>query len=220
MELTFTEKIKTIIKLITEPSIIRILLSFRAHGYLVETGWFDSFKMKMPVNKKKEPIPWVTYSFIDFIESRLLKNFSILEFGSGNSTLFYAKRVKEVVTIEGDYDWYLKIKNEIPSNVRLIYSDSTNIEEYSSTPFQLDTKYDLIIIDGANRNECVFNSVKNASKTCVIVLDDSEREEYAPGIDSLQSNGYKRLDFWGIAPGTFFRKNTTLFYRENNCLGV
>jgi hypothetical protein len=51
----------------------------------------------------------------------------------------------------------------------------------------------------------------------VLVLDDSEREEYRPGLEALQRAGFKSIAFWGISPGEFYNKSTTVFYRPDNC---
>ena len=53
-----------------------------------------------------------------------------------------------------------------------------------------------------------------------LILDDSEREEYQNGVIHLKQLGYNELDFWGIAPGIFYNKCTSIFYRDNNCLGI
>ena len=63
-------------------------------------------------------------------------------------------------------------------------------------------------------------SVNLLSSSGVIVLDDSEREEYKDGVNYLLQNKFKRLDFWGIAPTVLFKKCTSLFYLSQNCLGV
>ena len=33
-------------------------------------------------------------------------------------------------------------------------------------------------------------------------------------------DAYNELDFWGIAPGIFYNKCTSIFYKDNNCLGI
>ena len=78
---------------------------FLASG-LLEDGWFESFNTKRSINKIGNPIPWCTYSFIKFIEPRLKKDFKVFEYGSGNSTLWYAKRVAEITSVENDFGWY------------------------------------------------------------------------------------------------------------------
>jgi len=63
----------------------------------MDVGWFSEFKTGEPVDKNFEPLPWLTYPFIDFIIERLSKEFSVFEIGNGNSALiFLKKRVKNV----------------------------------------------------------------------------------------------------------------------------
>jgi len=130
VEYTFREKIKTFLILIKEPKVLSKLLSMRLSGYLIDVGWFSAFKIGEPVDKNLEPLPWLTYSFIDFIIERLRNEFNIFEFGSGNSTLFFAKRVMEVTSVEHNIEWYKKLKNKIPGNSNLILSKSDSSEDY------------------------------------------------------------------------------------------
>ena len=78
----------------------------------------------------------------------------------------------------------------------------------------------MIFIDGIHRVVCCSTSLNNLTDKGVIVLDDSERDEYKPGIDVIVNSGFKKLDFWGISPGYLFRKCTTIFYKESNCMGI
>ena len=55
-------------------------------------GWFSEFKTGEPVDKNFEPLPWLTYPFIDFIIERLSKEFSVFEIGNGNSALIFLKK--------------------------------------------------------------------------------------------------------------------------------
>lgn len=119
-------------KLIKNPLLITTLLSHCDYGYLNEIGWIDSWIMKKPINKDKAPLPWVTYSFIDFIEKRLSKKMNLFEYGSGNSTLYYANKVCSITSVEHDKDWFNKISDSMPNNSKLIYQDFVYGGEYSS----------------------------------------------------------------------------------------
>ena len=66
-------KIKLLIKVFASPKRLKTLLSFNDKGYLDEIGWFNAYDNKSPVDGEGNPIPWVTYSFIDFIKERLKK---------------------------------------------------------------------------------------------------------------------------------------------------
>jgi len=103
-------KFMKIIEVLSNPKLFKMLLSMNYNGYLKEIGWIESFKMKMPVDKDLKPIPWMTYPFIDFISDRLRPDMEIFEYGSGNSTLWFADRVKRVDVIEHDEKWYKIMK--------------------------------------------------------------------------------------------------------------
>jgi hypothetical protein len=42
-----------------------------SNSHLTEMGWFFTHAKQKSVDKNKKPIPWMTYSFIYFIERRL-----------------------------------------------------------------------------------------------------------------------------------------------------
>lgn len=220
MAFTVSQKIKTILKLISEPKILTALLSQRSFGYLSEVGWFESFLLLQSVDKNKNPIPWFSYPFIDFLTPRLKKNLVLFEFGSGNSTLFFAKMVKEVISVEHNKEWYKIVNNAKPSNVKLVQTESDSVTDYVEYFNNLKEKVDIIIVDGLHRNDCLINAINKLSENGVIILDDSERSEYQNGFDFILGNGFKSLEFWGIAPTVLFKKCTTLFYKSNNCLQV
>jgi len=219
MSLTIKEKIKTVVKLITEPRVMYSLISFRSFGYLLQTGWFNSFRSGESVDADLKPIPWFTYSAIDFLKERMNNNLTIMEFGSGNSTLFLAERVKKVTSVEHDNTWFQNIISKKISNVEIKFVSSVTAKDYLQ-PLDEDGKYDVIIIDGLFRNECIKASLKHLSEVGVIILDDSERDEYNEGIAFLIQSGFRQLKFSGIAPGIFFRKCTTVFYKDENCMKI
>lgn len=199
---------------------LKALLSFGVKGYLAEIGWFRAFETKSAIDENGNPIPWVTYSFIDFIKDRLSSSHSVFEFGSGNSTLFYAKYSGKVVSVEHDKEWYQKIVSSKPANSEMILETLEPNGEYCRKPLRLEQKFDIIIVDGRDRVNCCKQSIEALSESGVVVLDDSERQEYTEAIAFFISNGYKHLPFSGISPGLFYKKSTSVFYRANNCLGL
>jgi SAM-dependent methyltransferase len=214
------DKLKKLIILLSDIRLIRTLLSYRFNGYFYESGWFDAHKNKSSVDTQGKPIPWCTYSFNDFIDGRLENSFDILEFGSGNGTLYYAKKANKVKAIENNKDWFGKVKKSMPDNVELIYKECVPNGEYSKICSLSNDKFDLIIVDGRDRVNCVKNSYKFLKDDGVLILDDSEREKYSEAFELLISEGFKNIGFTGISPGNFYNKMTTIFYRDNNCISL
>jgi hypothetical protein len=119
--------------------------------------------------------------------------------------------------VEHNKEWYDSLRNKLRNNIKIELRSLS--EEYENT-VKTNERFDIIVIDGMRRNECIYASINSLSERGVIILDDSEREEYSPGKEFLKSTEYKRLDFWGIAPGIYFNKCTSIFFRKGNCLGI
>jgi len=202
------------------PARLKSLLSFNKKGYLKDIGWFSAFDNQSPVDGLGQPIPWVTYSFIDFIRERVSKEHSVFEFGSGNSTLFYAKHAGKVVSVEHDKAWFDKIVSTKPDNAEMIFTELSTNGDYCRMPLTLNTKFDVIIVDGRDRVNCCKQAVGALSPNGVVVLDDSERDFYAEALMFLKEKGFKQLAFTGISPGLFYNKATSVFYKADNCLGI
>jgi hypothetical protein len=215
-----SSRIHLLYKVFTSPKRLRTLLAFNDKGYLDEVGWFNAFYGQLPVDRDNSPIPWVTYSFIDFIKERLKRQFTVFEFGSGNSTYFYAKYAGIVVSVEHNREWYDKIAATKPENAEIFFCELVRDGDYCRMPLKLEETFDMIIVDGRDRVNCCRQSVKALSEHGVIVLDDSEKVDYKEGINFLVSKGFKELTFTGISPGLFYRKATSVFYRPDNCLNI
>ena len=199
--------------------ILPALLYITFRGYLADSGWFRSVIEKRPVDKNGNPIPWTTYSFIEFIGPRLKLDFRVFEYGAGASSLYFSSRVSQVVSVEHDLSWKAKVESSKPDNVEILYRDSVDSKGYVGGINRLPA-FDIIFIDAIERVACLRESPKHLTARGIVVLDDSEREEYSEGIQFLMKKGFRKIDFWGFSPGFIYRKCTTIFYRDNNCIGI
>lgn len=213
-------KLQALATLIAKPKRLAALLSYGHKGYLSTIGWFTAFDHHQAVDADNQPIPWVTYSFIDFIKDRLHKELTIFEYGSGNSTLFYAKRVKRVVSVEHDEAWFQKIVAKKAANAEMIFTELDTDGAYSQKAKMLGEKFHVIIVDGRDRVHCCKHSIAALAIDGVLILDDSERQVYQEARAFLKNSGFKELSFSGISPGLFYNKATSVFYKAENCLGI
>lgn len=200
------------------PRKLRSLLSFGVKGYLAETGWIESYNQRKPVDITGNAIPWFTYAAIDFLAERLKPELTLFEYGSGSSTHYFASRVKQVSSIEHDRNWFDLVSQQLPTNAQIHLVDANIDGDYCR--MCLGSRYNVIVIDGRDRNNCCTQAVLSLHENGVILFDDTERPKYKEGIDFLTSKGFKKLTFSGISPGFFHRKETSIFYLSNNCLGI
>lgn len=172
------------------------------------------------VDYNGNPIPWMNFPVVRLLEERLSSDLKLFEFGSGYSTLFFANRVRTVTTIENDERWYDFIKSQAPKNVELILMEEDINGNYCRTIDSTGDQYDVVIVDGSDRTNCIKRSVSALSPKGVIILDDSQREIYIEGIEYLKRKGFKLLTFEGLKSNDSSIERTTIFYRIRNCLNI
>lgn len=196
-------------------------LSTRNGAYLVETGYIKSIKRMEPVNKKGEPIPWMNYSFIDFLEPRLDKEMKVFEYGSGYSTLYLSGRVGSVTSIEYDKGWYEKMEQDLDdkNNCKIAYYPVPESYNVAIKDFG-EELYDIIIVDGRDREECVKHIIPYLSSGGVVLLDDSWKEKFNKVFAFFKEEGFRELSFTGLKAGGMIVEKTTVFYRDDNVLGI
>jgi hypothetical protein len=192
----------------------------KRQGFLQQSGWFVSFAIQQPVDAVRRPIPWMTYSFIQFLKPKLQKEMVVFEYGCGNSTLWWANCVKQIISCEHDFSWYQKLQVIIPENVELHYIPLEYGGLYCKKISEYHKYFDIIIIDGRDRVNCARNSPPALKEDGIIIWDNSDRAIYQEGYDFLHQEGYKRLDFMGMGPINLDAWCTSVFYRSKNCLDL
>ncbi len=206
----------------------KAILHFKAYkelirnenSYLYSTGWMRSLEEYKPVDMNGNPIPWMNYPMVEFLKQRLKKEHNIFEFGSGFSTLFYSQLVNSVNSVEYDKFWFEKLKNEIPTNITLHYQEKDIDGDYCRTIVETNKFYDIVIVDGRDRVNCVKQSIDKLKPNGCIILDDSQRERYLEGIIYAERKGFRQLSFEGLKSTGIGMDRTTILYRTNNCLGI
>jgi predicted O-methyltransferase YrrM len=100
-----------------------------------------------------------------FIEKYINETDIFLEWGSGNSTIYFSGLVKKLISIEHDVDYYNQINNTIKSfdikNIDLYHIpaiDGENRKEqlvnYINFPIKKKLKFTKVLIDGRGRKYC------------------------------------------------------------------
>jgi len=189
-------------------------------SYLHASGWIESKRRGYPCRPDGSELPWMNYAVVAFLERRLNKTLSVFEYGSGYSTLFYARRVRNVISVEYDQAWIASIGPRLPPNASVLFVPDDVDGDYCRAIARSGDSFDVVVVDGKDRENCVKQSMQALSSRGVIVLDDSQRAGYAPAISYAQDNGYLTVDFEGLKPteSSWFR--STILYRRENCLGL
>src|SRR5262245_16177519 len=82
----------------------RVIANLISHPqYIPRCLAHNVVKGKTPLDLE---VPWFSYSAIDFLEGFLKPNMAVFEYGSGGSTVFFARRVKSVLSVEDNSQWF------------------------------------------------------------------------------------------------------------------
>jgi hypothetical protein len=195
-------------------------LALTAMPYLEGSGWLNSLKLKMPVDEQARPLPWYSYPAVEILTRRIRPDMDVFEFGSGNSTLWWADRVKSVTAVEHHPQWAVRMARQVPDNVSLLQVPLEENGEYCRTANRSGGQFHVIIIDGRDRVNCARNCMRALRDDGVIVWDDSQRSRYRPGHRFLARRDFRKLEFVGLGPMDPHPRETSIFYRDGNCLGL
>jgi hypothetical protein len=207
------------LRLLARPVLARKLGTLATTGYLAETGWVRSVLGGAVVDARGAPLPWATLPFADFIAPRLRADWQVFEYGAGASTRFYAARVRAVLAVEHDEAFAAQLRLRLPANARLLVRALASAA-YPDAIAECAPPPELVSVDGRDRVHCVAAALGRLAPGGVLVLDDSERVDYAPARAALTAAGFRAIEFWGLAPGRVERKCTSVYYRSENVLGL
>jgi hypothetical protein len=186
-------------------------------GYLVQEGWFRSFRTARPIDRNGEPLPWYTYAFKAFLEDRITSSMRVFEYGAGMSSLWYAARVAEVVSVEHDRDWAAELRRDLPANCTLLLEPDA--DAYVAAIIGHDP-FDIVVVDGLERPRAAAAALDGLKDDGVIIWDNSDWPEFAEVLPRLQEHGFRSLDFAGLGPISRAGWRTSVLYRAGNCLGI
>lgn len=202
--------------------------------------WLFSFRLEAAAFK--DGVPWIPFEAAEWLDSYLTKNMIVFEYGSGGSTLFIAKRVKKLITVEHHPEWHRTISQLLkkenlsnceyvlkepklsdnnlldPSNPQSYFSSSKKYEGFGFEDYckviesYPDSSFDLVFIDGRARSSCISHALKKICPGGYLLLDDSNSLRYAKGIELLQ--GWERKDF--VGPKLYMRQffQTTIWQKK------
>jgi len=205
-------------------------------GYLFYRIARPLLKLNYKIFKLLNPErPWTSQAAIRAFEKILTKEMIGFEYGSGNSTVFFARHLKHLTSVEHNKEWFKIVKDKLQqrklTNVDYHFipqaDPDENItysfyQEYALTEkdFQIrkeyhsyfsfvknyaDNQFDFIMVDGRARVECCLNAIPKLKPGGIFVLDNSDRKRYEPVFKVL--SGWKSIHTTtGLFDTTFWFK--------------
>jgi len=181
-------------------------------------------------------VPWMVYDAERYLRLLIagpsLPRLPAFEWGCGGSTTWLLGMGLHLTTIEHDTAWLrrLRARASLHPNERWVsrliapgpagktaggVRSLRAVGDFSEYTAAIDdavrpSAYSLILVDGRARNECMRRAIPHVAPGGALVLDNSDRLDYAPGIASVPS-GWTRLDFAGHGPLSPVKWRTTVW---------
>jgi len=153
-------------------------------------------------NSVKDQLPWMAFSAIAFLKKIIRPDMQVFEYGSGGSTLFWAARVQQVISIEHDKKWFDRMQQELNSrqqtHVTYLLREAQNDPDFQKKDYRNPNDY--ISIDDNYKGKNFESYVKTLDQYPdasfdIIVVDGRARPSCIQhSLDKLKKGGYLIVD--------------------------
>jgi hypothetical protein len=190
-------------------------------------------------NPLADGMPWVTFAAIDWLEEMLRPADRVFEWGSGGSTLFFARRAGHVVSIEHDRAWseaveaarspFAHVERRLvepelaaPTDPRFA-SGARNWKGRDFSAYvaaiegEADESLDLVLVDGRARPACLEAAMPKIKPGGWVVLDNANYPRYTGELARLRAGPlrfWRTRDLSGAGPYSRTPAWTTMAWRR------
>jgi len=131
--------------------------------------------------------PWMCKEVNQFLINHIKPHMSILEYGCGSSTKFYATYAKAVVSIETNKNWYDLINTRLSDlnnvQLKLVKDDKFNyVQNFEANSF------DIVVNDASHRELVSISALDVLKSGGILIIDNAERYIKSPYL-SLPAEG-------------------------------
>ncbi len=171
--------------------------------------------------------PWWPYDMVDHVGQILPTNARVFEFGGGGSSLWLSDRGARLTVVEHDLEWSRQLRASLPSHVELIEAPPTPagsvasshgtgyfdhyVQAIDSYP---DHSFDLVIVDGRARVDCVVRARRKVAYGGYLLLDDSDRLRYNGALTAMST--WSATSITGLKIGSGIPSTTTVWEKTRS----
>ena len=137
----------------------------------IRTAWY---------HHRHPELPWLTRAANERLLALTGPQDTVLEFGSGRSTLFFARRCARVESVEHNAEWWKKVTAMLEAEglagkarVQLALHPESSYAE-AARGFA-DATFTVVLVDGIRRADCVEEALPKLKPGGWLVLDNINR---------------------------------------------
>ena len=144
--------------------------------------------------------PWIVPAAVGWLRRRIRSDWSILELGSGRSTVWFARRSGSVISLEDNEYWYPRTKERL-TEAGLVNVD-LRLRPVDGFPTEVaelpDDAFDLVVVDfleapTVTRVDVLKPAMAKVRPGGFLLLDDSDRPGYAEAFELLADWRFRRF---------------------------
>jgi predicted O-methyltransferase YrrM len=130
----------------------------------------------------------ISYRAVKFLDEKITPAWRVIEFGSGMSTLWFARRCGFLHSVEINNHWYQMLSRRLEGAKHVRY-ELRSLDEYCDVSDYADASVDLAFVDGAWRSRCVENVLSKIRPGGFLYLDNTDLEGDRPDGDIPRAEG-------------------------------
>ena len=167
-------------------------LSFLTNKLRTEYGFLESSKRNIPVNDKNEVMPMYTYPCYEWLNSIDWTNSKVFEYGTGYSTIWWQNKNVDYHAVEDNKQWYDMIEDKTNINYK------PGLHKYIQSIYDYNYKFDVIVIDGVFRFDCIKPALEKVKDDGMIIFDNSDWHKNSK--EELDKSDLISTHFHGFKP--------------------
>jgi hypothetical protein len=173
-----------------------------------DMGHYRSRSTGAPVTRSGDPVPWYTYPAIEYLQQLDFRDRRVFEWGSGNSSLFWAGVARHVTSVEDDAKWFDRVSsgNRPNQTLRLV----TDAQEYVDALAAEGQQFDVIVVDGSHRYACAQVAALHLAPGGLIIFDNADW--FPKSTSALRAANLLQVDMTGFGPVNKYVWTTSLFF--------
>ena len=183
--------------------------------FLAQVDWMQS-RRRQRSTQFDHSVPWWSYGCTTFLDQVVSTDARILELGAGGSTLWWLERGNRVTSIEGSSEWAKEVAGKAATYKDRLDLVGMDADDHEAIRRLLEGQsFDVLVIDHSGDRPAAVRFLRDlVAPIGMLILDNSDRAEYAAVLDDLRTSGFQLLDFAGLGPINAFAGTTTLAVRS------
>lgn len=131
--------------------------------------------LALKVTGRRPELPWIGFRAIERLEQLIRHDWRVLEFGSGMSTLWFARRCGRLVSVETNPGWHERVRRMLAernlTNVDYRLRDKASAHVLDDCE---DSSFDLVLVDGPRRDLAVLTAIRKVKPGGYVYLDNTD----------------------------------------------